>query len=118
MRYSDRDRGSGAIIATDGFEESELTHPIRALKEAGAQVEAISPKSGQIQGFHHFDKAGTVRVDRKLEEADLEHYDALVLPGGALNADRIRIKPKLQQFIRCFQGAASPLRRSAMRLGN
>ncbi len=85
-----------AIIATDGFEESELTDPMRALKEAGAHVEVISPKSGQIQGFHHFDKAGAVRVDRTLEEADPERCDALMLPGGALNADRIRIEPKLQ----------------------
>ena len=75
-----------AVIATDGFEEAELTEPVKALKEAGARPEVISLKPGKIQAFKHQDKSTQVDVDRTLDEAGPNEYDAVVLPGGALNA--------------------------------
>lgn len=88
-----------AVLATDYFEEVELTQPIQALKEAGAQVEIIAPKSGQIQGLKHIDKGQSIHVDKTLEEARAEDYDGLVLPGGAVNADRLRTEDKAKNFV-------------------
>lgn len=98
-----------AVIATDGFEESELTEPVRALKEAGAQVEVLSLQTGKIQAFRHHDKSITVDVDRTLEEAQPNEYDALMLPGGALNADTLRVEPKVQAFVQEMQNAGKPM---------
>jgi protease I len=97
-----------AIIATDGFEEVELTEPKRALDGAGARTEVIAPKAGQIQGFKHHDKAGKVKVDRTLDEVRPDDYDAVLLPGGALNADAIRVDPNLQRFLQAMQQAGKP----------
>lgn len=88
-----------AVIVTDGFEESELVEPVRALKEAGAKAEILSTKLGQIQAFRHHDKGIQVNVDRPLEEAQPDEYDAVMLPGGALNADTLRMGPKVQSFL-------------------
>jgi protease I len=76
-----------AIVATDGFEESELMEPLKALRNAGAQVEVVAPKSGRIQGMRHRDKGDAVRVDRTLDDARPNDYAALVLPGGVANPD-------------------------------
>lgn len=97
-----------AVLATDGFEEVELTKPAQALEEAGAIVEVISNKSGQIQAFQHHDKSITVGVDRVLDEAQPSDYDAVLLPGGALNADMLRVEPKLQLFLQEMQQAGKP----------
>ena len=69
-----------AVLATDGFEQVELTRPVEALRSAGATVEVVAPKAGAIQGWHHFDKGDTVKVDRDLDHADADQYDAPVLP--------------------------------------
>ncbi len=98
-----------AIIAMDGFEEVELTEPRKALEKAGAKIEVISAKPGEIQGFHHHDKAGRVRVDRTLDEVSPNQYDAVMLPGGAFNADDARADPKLRQFIREMDRAEKPM---------
>jgi protease I len=98
-----------AVIATDGFEEAELTSPVQALREAGARVEIVSDHAGEIQGFHHHDKAGKVKVDRTLDEVSPNDYDALVLPGGALNADQMRGNPKVRQFIYEIDRAGQPM---------
>jgi len=98
-----------AVLATDGFEESELTEPARALRDAGAKVEVIAPKGGSIQGFRHFDKGQSVTVDRTLDEAHPEEYDALMMPGGALNADALRVVPRALEFVRSFQAAGKPI---------
>jgi deglycase len=98
-----------AIMATDGFEESEVTEPMRALREAGARVEVVAPKGGSIQGFRHFDKGQSVTVDRTLDEAQPEEYDALMMPGGALNADALRVVPRAQEYVRSFQEAGKPI---------
>ncbi len=98
-----------AVFAVDGFEETELTEPVKALRDAGAKVDIISVKPGKIQGFKHHDKSITVEVDRTLDEVDPKQYDMLVLPGGALNADAARIQPKVQEFVRSFDKDKKPL---------
>jgi protease I len=98
-----------AIIALDGFEEVELTEPRKALEAAGATVDVVSASAGEIQGFHHHDKAGRVRVDKTFDHATSDDYDALVLPGGALNADEARVNAKVLAFIRGIDRAGKPM---------
>ena len=98
-----------AVLATDGFEQVELTKPVEALKAEGAQVEIVAPKGGQIQGFNHHDKGQSVPVDRELAEADAGGYDAIVLPGGVINPDALRLEPKAIDFIRAFARAGKPI---------
>ena len=97
-----------AILATDGFEEAELTQPKQALEDAGAQTDVIAPKSGDIQAFHHHDKTITVEVDRTLDQAKPQDYDAVLLPGGALNADAMRVNPQVKTFLRAMQEEGKP----------
>src|SRR5690349_12975355 len=97
-----------AVIATDGFEEAELTEPVRALRDSGAQVLILSLKPGRIQAFRHHDKTRQVDVDQTLDDADPSSFDALLLPGGALNADTLRVEPKVKSFIRAIHGAGKP----------
>jgi protease I len=97
-----------AILATDGFEEAELTEPRKALQEAGARTDVISQKSGEIQAFNHHDKSIKVPVDRTFDEARPDEYDAILLPGGALNADTMRVDPKVQGFIKAMSDADKP----------
>ena len=98
-----------AVLATDGFEEVELTQPRDALKEAGATVEIVSLKDGEIQGFNHFDKGQSVKVDKALDAADASDYDALVLPGGAHNPDQLRIEQQALDFVEAFFEAGKPV---------
>lgn len=98
-----------AILATDGFELVELTEPLRALQRAGAQVEVVAPKAGSIQGYNHHDKADTIPVDRTLEQAQGERYDALMLPGGVINPDALRLEQTAIAFIRHFVEARKPI---------
>jgi protease I len=98
-----------AAIVADGFEEAELVEPLSALQKAGAHVDVISPKPGSVQAFRHLDKGRTVPVGRLLHDVQPEDYDALLLPGGALNADALRVLPKVQLFVRHFQDAGKPM---------
>ena len=98
-----------AVIATDGFEESELTEPVKALKQAGATVEVVSLKPGEIQGFKHHDKSQRIKVDRTLQEVKTDNYDGLVLPGGALNADTMRMVPEAKAFVATFDRMKKPI---------
>lgn len=98
-----------AVLATDGFEQVELTKPVEALKAEGAQVEIVAPKAGRIQGFNHHDKGDTVAVDRELAQADAGSYDAIVLPGGVINPDALRLEPNAIDFIRSFARAGKPI---------
>jgi protease I len=98
-----------AVLATDGFEQVELTKPVEALKAAGAEVEIVSPKSGKIQGFKHHDKADETQVDRTLEQASPADYDGLVLPGGVINPDALRLEEQAITFIRDFVEASKPI---------
>ena len=98
-----------AVLATDMFEEDELKKPLQALKEAGAITHIIAPKGPTIIAAHHFDKGSPYRVDRLLQEADPADYDAVLLPGGALNADSLRAEPAAQRFIQHFDATDKPI---------
>jgi protease I len=98
-----------AVLATDGFEQVELQKPVEALRQAGAEVEVVAPHGGQIQGFNHFDKGDMVRVDRELSSANPDQYDAIVLPGGVINPDQLRLVPEAIDFIRAFAEAHKPI---------
>jgi protease I len=98
-----------AVLATDGVEEVELTQPVAALKNEGAWVEVVSPKEHPIQAVRHMEKGATVAVDRVLADARAAEYDALVLPGGALNADALRALPEALEFVRGFDEAGKPM---------
>lgn len=98
-----------AILATDGFEQVELTEPMAALKAAGAEVHVVAPKAGSIQGFKHHDKGDSVPVDRTLSEIDAADYDGLVLPGGVINPDALRLEEAAIDFIRDIVRAETPI---------
>jgi protease I len=98
-----------AVVATDGFEQAELTEPMKALRDAGAKAEIVSPKSGQIQGWKHFEKADFFKVDKTIDQASPDDYDALMLPGGVANPDQLRLSEKAIQFIKSFVDAKKPI---------
>ncbi len=98
-----------AVLATDGFEQSELEKPVEALKAAGAQVEIISLKAGEIQGMEHDQKGRMTSVDRELSSVDATDYDALVLPGGVANPDKLRTVDQAVAFVRSFAEANKPI---------
>jgi len=98
-----------AIVATDDFEQAELIEPKKALEEAGARTVVISPKQGQIQGVKHDVKADKVKVDISLAQANPDEFDAVVIPGGALNADSLRVEKKAQDFVRQIDKSGKPI---------
>jgi deglycase len=98
-----------AFLATDMFEEVELTEPWKALQNAGAELELVSLQDGEIQGFNHYDRAGSFQVDRTVEEANASDYDALVLPGGVGNPDTLRTDENAVQFVREFFEQGKPV---------
>ncbi len=98
-----------AFLATDGVEQVELTRPWQAIKNAGAKVELISLKSGQIQGFNHLDKGDTFPVNKAVSEADPSNYHGLVLPGGVANPDALRMDDTAVKFVRAFFEQAKPV---------
>jgi protease I len=93
------------MIATDGYEDSELLEPRRILKERGAEVVLASLERGEIKG----DKAASVAVDRTIDEVDASDYDALVLPGGTKNPDKLRMDQRVVATIRAFADAGKPV---------
>jgi protease I len=98
-----------AVLVTDGFEQAELVEPVKALRDAGAVVDIISQNRGPVQGFKHDEKAERVSADLSFDDAQPDRYDALLLPGGALNADTIRMIPKARQFVQSFERAGKPI---------
>jgi len=98
-----------AFLATDMVEQVELTKPWKAVKDAGGTPELVSLKEGEIQGFNHYDKADTFKVDRTVEEARAEDYDALVIPGGVGNPDTMRTHENAVQLVRDFFEQGKPV---------
>jgi protease I len=98
-----------AIVATDGFEQVELEQPLQALRDAGATVDVIAPKSGRIQGMNHDEKGDLFPVDRTLDQSNPETYDALVLPGGVANPDRLRVIDAAVRFVGHFTQSGKPV---------
>lgn len=98
-----------AILATDGFEESELFDPKKALDDAGAETTIVSLKKGEIKGWKHTDWGKTIRVDLSLDEANAEDFDALLLPGGVMNPDSLRNNEKAVAFAQSFVDDEKPI---------
>ena len=98
-----------AILVTDGFEQVELIEPKNALDEAGAETLIVSPKDDQVRGWNFTDWGEKLPVDLKLDEAKPEDFDALLLPGGVINPDALRIEPKAVAFVKAFFDAGKPV---------
>ena len=97
-----------AFLATDGVEQVELTEPIKAVRDAGAQVEVISLEKGEFQGFNHLDKGDTFTADKAVTDANPDDYDGIVQPGGVANPDFLRADPDAVAFFRAFFEAKKP----------
>jgi len=91
-----------AILVEDGFEQVELTSPKEALEAAGAQTHIISPKADKVKGWEHTKWGKEFPVDVAIEQANADSYDALLLPGGVMNPDKLRTNPKAVAFVRSF----------------
>jgi protease I len=98
-----------AFLATDMVEQVELTEPWKAVEGQGWQPELVSLREGEIQGFKHYDKADRFPVDRTVEEASADDYDALVVPGGVGNPDTMRMDENAVEFVRAFADAGKPM---------
>lgn len=98
-----------AILVSDGFEQVELTEPRKALDLAGAQTRIVSPVEGSVRGWHHHDPADSFTVDVPLDSACADDFDALLLPGGVVNPDALRIDEKAVGFVRAFLEAGKPI---------
>jgi protease I len=98
-----------AFLATDGFEQIEFTEPWDVAKKAGAQVELLAPISGEILGLNHIDKGKTFKVDLEVSKANPNDYDGLVLPGGVVNADALRMDRSAMSFVRNYFASGKPL---------
>jgi protease I len=108
---SDRLRGKkiAFLMANEGVEQVELTEPLKAVREAGAEAELLAPEAGEIQAFSHLDKGDTFEADRAVGDADPSEYDCLVLPGGVANPDQLRTKDEALEFVRGFFAAGKPV---------
>ncbi|HYG62477.1 MAG TPA: type 1 glutamine amidotransferase domain-containing protein [Thermoanaerobaculia bacterium] len=98
-----------AILVTDGFEQVELTEPRKALDEAGARTEIVSPKKDKVKGWNHTEWGQELPVDTPLAEAKPEQFDALLLPGGVMNPDHLRRDPAVQRFVKSFFDEGKPV---------
>jgi protease I len=98
-----------AILVSDDFEQAELVEPKKALEQVGAITKIIAPKSGSVQGVHHDEKADTFSVDMTLDQANPNDFDAVLLPGGAINADTIRMEPKARTFVQQINESGRPM---------
>jgi protease I len=99
-----------AILATDGFEQSELTEPKRLLEQAGAKTVVIAPGGvSQIKGWSKKNWGDSVKVDMALNDAKVDDYDALVLPGGVMNPDKLRLEPAAIALIKAFDAGGKPV---------
>ena len=98
-----------AILVTDGFEQSELMEPRKALDEAGATTRVVSPAGKNVKGWKHKEWGNEISVDVPLESANAEDFDALLLPGGVMNPDHLRMNPRAVEFVKHFAVTAKPI---------
>ena len=98
-----------AILVSDGFEQAEMTEPRKTLEGAGAQTQIVSPLDGSVRGWKHLDPADTFEVDVPLKNANADEFDALLLPGGVVNPDALRINQQAVAFVRAFVEAGKPI---------
>ncbi|HEY7120848.1 MAG TPA: type 1 glutamine amidotransferase domain-containing protein [Tepidisphaeraceae bacterium] len=98
-----------AILVENGFEQSEMSQPRKALEEAGAAADLISPQQGKVKGWQHADWGDAFDVDVSLDRANPDDYDALLLPGGVMNPDKLRMNSRAVQFVRHFVDEGKPI---------
>ncbi|PYX48198.1 MAG: protease [Acidobacteria bacterium] len=98
-----------AILVTDGFEQSELLEPKKALEQAGSKTQVVSPANKKVKGWNHTEWGQEVPVDVPLDSANPEQFDALLLPGGVMNPDHLRMNPKAVEFVKHFTDAGKPV---------
>ena len=98
-----------AIVVTDGFEQVEMTEPKKALEAEGAETAIVSPKPDQVKGWKHTEWGDTFDVDVPIAEADASDFDALLLPGGQMNPDKLRLEKEVVAFVRSFFDAGKPV---------
>jgi deglycase len=108
---SDRlqDKKIAFLTANEGVEQVELTEPLQAVREAGAEAELLAPEAGEVQAFNHLDKGDTFEAERAVGDADAGEFDGLVLPGGVANPDQLRAEPEALEFVRGFFEAGKPV---------
>jgi protease I len=108
---SDRLQGKriAFLVANEGVEQIELTEPLKAVREAGAEVDLLAPAAEEIQAFNHLDKGETFSPAKSVAEAEASDYDGLVLPGGVANPDQLRTKDEAVEFVRAFFDAGKPV---------
>lgn len=97
------------LMANEGVEEVELTEPLKAVREAGADADLVAPEKAKIQAFDHLDKSSTFDADRSTSEISLDEYDGVVLPGGVANPDALRLDENAVRFLSEFVAAGKPL---------
>lgn len=98
-----------AILVANGFEQVEMTEPRKALEDAGARTELVSPEKQEVQGMNHAEKGAKFKVEVALDSASPSNYDALLLPGGVANPDRLRMNPEAVKFVKAFFAAGKPV---------
>lgn len=98
-----------AALVENGFEQSELVEPKKALEQAGASVDIVSPQHDKVKGWQHAKWGDELHVDRPLDEARADDYDALLLPGGVMNPDKLRWNQKAVQFVKAFVDSGKPI---------
>jgi protease I len=98
-----------AILVADGFEQVEMTEPKQALDQAGATTQIVSPAKGKVKGWQHTEWGDQFPVDLPLEQARADDFDALLLPGGVMNPDKLRMNKQAVQFVRSFFDAGKPV---------
>ena len=100
---------SVAILVADGFEQVEMTEPRKALDQAGARTELVSPATGKVKGWQHTKWGEEFPVDKPLDQASADSYDALLLPGGVMNPDKLRMNPRAVDFVKSFVASGKPI---------
>lgn len=98
-----------AALVANGFEQVELTEPKKALEDAGARVDVVSPEQREVRGWNHKEWGASIKVDRPLDGARADDYDALLLPGGVMNPDHLRMNPAAVDFVKHFVNAGKPI---------
>jgi len=97
-----------AFLFTEGVEQAELLEPLKAVREAGADVDLISAEKGEVEMWEHYDKGETITADRAVSDAHPDDYDGLVLPGGVANPDQLRMDEDAVSFVRRFLESGKP----------
>ena len=98
-----------AALVDNGFEQVELVEPKKALEAAGAKVDIVSPQKSNVKGWQHTKWGDEFDIDRQLEQARADEYDALLLPGGVMNPDHLRMNPGAVKFVKAFVDAGKPI---------